>query len=312
MTAIMIFPLAATSAPTLEVEQALDFGILALRGNTTPSSLRVSATGNALGSGEMIPVGDAVAGEYRLSGFPSGIKLVISIDDGLLSEGGFGVPEFFQATAFEHPEEVFSDNNGQATFKLGGRLNNSANGNLYTDAPYTGDTQLHVQYWSQEAGGYLTFSETLSLTAQAQSTLTLDEVQPLSFGNLSARTHPSDTASLTLKPSGSLEKGVASQATLITLDGAQPGQIRVSGAAPNVSLSITPQAGSVLMRHTNPNLDGPRFIVRDFTTLPANTGRSDTKGELTIMVGATLQTEADPRPYAEGEYRGTYELAVSY
>ncbi|WP_181358847.1 DUF4402 domain-containing protein [Pseudothauera lacus] len=300
------------AAPALDVEQMLDFGILALRDNTTPSALRISAAGQAVSSGEIIVIGGARAGEYRLNGFPPGVRLRIEIDDGTLSEGGFGIPEFFLTTAFEHPEEVFSATSGEATFRLGARLQNSASGTLYADAPYSGSVQLHVQYWSPEAQGYLTFTETLEFSARVRSTLALEELRPLSFGALAAHSHPVDIATLTLSPAGTLESGTSSGARLTPLGGAQSGRIRVSGAAPNHMLHITPQAGSVLLSHTDPNINAPQFLARNFTTLPAGSGRSSANGELELAIGATLETLADPRPYLDGQYRGTYELTISY
>src|SRR5690606_21112562 len=106
------------AAPTLQSVTPLDFGVLAIRDNASVSALRLSPAGRLTASGEIIAIAGATPGEYRLSGFPPGVILRFEIDDVQLSQGGFGIPEFFGVTAWEFPETLVSNVSGEAVLML--------------------------------------------------------------------------------------------------------------------------------------------------------------------------------------------------
>ncbi len=301
------------AAPSVTEDVSLDFGILAVKNNDSVSTLRIASTGGVTSTGEAIPIGGAVRGEYRLSGFPPGVLLEVTLDDVSLSVGGGGLPEFLTVTRYEAPT-LISDTTGEARVPIGATLETSGSTVMYVDAPYYYSTQIRVRYWSEVAQGYLTHTDSVTISAQLQSALTLVEQQALSFGTLAAYSDPVLTATLTLAPGGGLTLGAAGgNARIIALGGTQVGVIQVSGAAPNNVVTITPQVGSVFISHVTEAGNSARLIVKDFVTSPASPGvLTDAAGELEIRVGATLETEATDKAFVEGIYNGTYSLSVSY
>lgn len=298
------------AAPDVTAEVPLDFGTLAVKNNATVGTLSVSTGGALTYSEQIAPIGGAVQGEYRLSGFPPGVLLELEWDDVNLSAGGGGLPEFLQVTGYTNPTLV-SDESGAALVPLGATLRTNGSGVMYVDAPYSGTTQVRVRYWSEVDGGYLTHFDSVTFSARVQSALTLLEDQALSFGTVAAWAESGNSATLTLAPNGALEASSAGDARLTPLGGAQVGVIRLTGAAPSHSVTITPEAGSIFLTHEIPG-DIARFIVRDFVTSPAGSGFTDASGELEIRVGATLETEQVDKPYENGTYSGEYSLTVSY
>lgn len=310
--ALLVAP-ALSAAPELETLHELDFGRVALSDNHSTAELRLSNQGNPASNAGFIVVGHGEAGEYRLQGLPPHTRLSLSFVGAPLSANGFGLPPFLQADNFLPPAELRTDASGSVEFRLGGHLYSDGSGQMYGDAPYRGQAQLLVNYWSPEAGREVLFTELIRVTAEIQNSLQVDELRLLSFGRLSAHSDPAHSASLILAPNGRLELGAsAGKARITPLGDAQSAQLRVSAAAPNQTLHIRVQGGSIELRHRSLGNRTPHFIVRDFTTLPAGSGRSNAKGELDIHVGASLETVADPRAYADGEYAGSYELEVSY
>jgi hypothetical protein len=119
---------------------------------------------------------------------------------------------------------------------------------------------------------------------------------------------------LTLLPSGSYTIAEPGDSRLVSLVKPNLGIIRVSGAAPNYSLSITPQVADVLLEHTVSPGTSPHIILSTLVTSPNQNGTVDANGELLIKIGGTLKTEltALPEIYPAGNYEGTYQLTVSY
>jgi len=301
------------AAPLVTAEVALDFGVLAVKANNSVSTLRVASSGAVTSTGDVIPIGGAVRGEYRLTGFPPGVLLDVELNDATLSAGGGGLPEFLTVTGYEIPA-LFSDGAGEALFPIGATLQTSGSTTMYIDAPYSDSTQFRVRYWSEADEGYLTHYDSVTISAQLQSSLTLAQQQALSLGTLAAYSDPVQTASLTLAPDGSLDLGAAGgSARLIPLGGAQVAVIQVSGGAPNNVVTITPEAGSIFVAHVTEGGNSARFVVKDFVTSPASpSALTDANGELEIRVGATLETEVTNKAFIDGNYSGTYSLTVAY
>ncbi|MFC1750716.1 DUF4402 domain-containing protein [Pseudomonadota bacterium] len=302
----------ANAAPDITADVPLDFGLVAVKNNDSVSTLSISHGGAVTFVGDVIPIGGAMRGEYNLTGFPANVMLDFTWIDGTLSAGGLGLPELLQVTDYENPVTM-SDTNGEASVPVGASLKTNGSSVMYGDATYTGDITVRVRYWSPPDVDYLIFQDTVVFTAELQSSINLIEDQVLTLGSVAAYTDPVLTATMVLGTDGKISSIVnAGTARITTLGGALAGVVRVSGAAPNYGVTITPEAGSIFLTHTLPG-DLARFIVKDFVTSPTNPdGRTDSNGDLVIKIGATLETEATSKIYENGTYNGTYDLTVSY
>lgn len=301
------------AAPELEVINELDFGLLALSDNSQVAALRLHDNGHSSSDSGFLVVASGESGEYRLKGLPPHTVLNLSFTSTRLSIGGFGRPPFFNVHDFMPPAQLLSDANGEAEFRLGAQLDSSGDGVPYADTTYLGRTQLQLRYWLDAAGREVSFTETLRLQVSVQNTLNIEELRPLSFGILSAHPHISDTARLQLAPGGELSSAPQnSQARIRALADFHSARLRVHGAAPFYPLQIRLQSEPIELRHSKLGSRSPHFIVRDFSSLPAGSGSSNAKGELDIHIGASLETIPSPLPYADGEYKGSYEVEVTY
>ncbi len=300
------------AAPAVMADVPLDFGVLAVKSNVTPSTLRVSSLGSVSFTGNVIPIGGAIRGQYRLTGFPPGVLLELQWDDATLSAGGGGLPEFLTVTNYENPTLV-ANAAGEALVAVGATLRTSASGVMYTDAPYSGTTQIRVRYWSQAMGGYLTYYGSVTFSARTRSAINITETQSLSFGRVAAYATPGAIAAMTLGVDGSINVVNAGSARITALGAAQIGLIHVTGAAPSYAVTITPESGNRFLTHVTEGLNAARFVAKNFVTSPSSPGaRTDAAGELQIKVGATLETELTNKAYINGIYSGTYALTVSY
>lgn len=131
-------------------------------------------------------------------------------------------------------------------------------------------------------------------TVVIYSVLSATQTQPLNFGIVGADT---SAGTVVLSPAGAVTSG-----TLKTLGAANAGAFTISGQA-STPLTITFGNGTV-------NNGGSSMAVDTFTstTVPANSS-TDTSGNLTLKVGATLHVGANQTP---GTYNGTYTVTVSY
>lgn len=293
------------------VDVPLDFGLLAVKSNLAVSTLLVAPSGAITFSGDILAIGGVLRGEYRMTGFPPNTPLEVTLDDASLSAGGLGLPELLLVTDYDSPS-VVTDALGEAQVLLGATLKTNASGVMYVDAPYSGLTLIHVRYWSSDVSNYLTLNESVSFSAELQTTINLVENQGLAFGTVAAYTDPALKATLTLATNGSVSVTSAGSARITPLGGAQVGVIQVAAGAPYAMVTITPEAGSIFLAHTVLGASAARFIARDFITNPPGSGVLDASGNLDILVGATLETEVTANAYAEGSYSGIYSLTVSY
>lgn len=303
----------AVSAPLIEEQQRLNFGKLALADNTTISRFTYPRTGNVSIQGSFVLISSGTLGRYQFSGFPAFSTLNVSINNTTLTANGSGIPEPLSVDDYDFGT-LITDAQGEAELTLGARLNTSGNSGSYGDAPYTGTTTLRVDYWQPDVSGYVFNTQIIDLEVELSSTLAINEVQQLNFGTLYASSSNTVQAVLTLSPSGSYSISEPGNTRLVSIVKPSQGVIQVSGAAPNYSLTITPQAGDVLLEHTTNPGSAPHFILSALVTSPDVTGTTDANGELLIKIGGTLKTEltASPEVYPSGQYQGTYQFTVSY
>ena len=309
---LLMSAFSAVAAPAIEQLRPLSFGTLGVPSNVSILSLVVQPNNNLQADPGLVVISAPETGMFRLTGFPPNVTLEVTVTDSELTAGGSGLPEKFTATQYT-TSSLFSGSEGTVDFPLGATLRTSGSGNNYIDAPYLGAATLSVRYWSSDAGGYLTAFESIELQAATQTSISLVEEQALYFGTLFARASSTHQAELTLAPSGAVNISNPGNSRLVQLSVARPGVLRVIGAAPNYTLSITPQAGTIELQHeTSPGL--PRLLVSDFVTLPSVSGVTNSQGELVLRVGATLRTAltASDEVYPPGRYSGTYEMTVAY
>jgi hypothetical protein len=301
----------AVSAPLIEEQQRLNFGILAVADNTIVSRFTYPRTGlNINIQGRFVLISNGSPGRYQFSGFPANTTLTVSLTNTTLSPSG--ISESLSVDNYDFGT-LFTDAQGDAELTLGGRLNTSGNSGSYADAAYSGSTTLRVDYWQPDVQAFVFNTQLIDLEVELSSTLAINQDQQLNFGTLFARSSNTGQAVLTLSPSGSYTISEPENSRLVSIVKPKQGILRVSGAAPNYSLTITPQAGDVLLEHTS-NGSAPHFILSALVTSPDLTGRTDANGELLIKIGGTLKTEltASPEIYPSGQYEGIYQLTVSY
>lgn len=310
----LLFSPVLLSAPLIEEQQSLDFGTLAVTANASVSRFTYPYTDNNLNiEGQLVLVQRGRPGHYSFSGFPANTPLTVSVTSTTLSAGGTGTPELLTIDDFSFAE-LTTNAQGEAELWLGGRLSTSGNGGDYVDAAYSGSTQLRVDYWQPAVSDYVFNTLIIDIDAAMQSTLSLTEQQPLDFGTLFARTSTTAQATLSLSPSGTYSVSEPDGSRLVSITKPQPAIVLVSGAAPSYNMTITPQAGDVLLQHTVSPGSSPHFILSDLITSPDGIGRTDENGELLINIGGTLKIEQTPsvEVYPAGVYEGTYQLTVSY
>jgi hypothetical protein len=304
---------AAISAPLIEEQQRLNFGTLAIADNTIVSRFTYPRTGNnIILSGSFVLFSRGSPGRYRLSGFPANTTISVSLNNTSLTANGIANSESLSVDDYDSSTLV-TDALGEAELTLGARLNTSGDSGSYSDADYSGTTTLRVDYFDPNVSGSIFNTQIIDLEAQLNSTLAINEQQQLNFGTLFAHSSNTAQAVLTLSPSGSYTISEPGNSRLVSIAEPKQSVLRVSGAAPNYSLTITPQVGDVLLEHTINPVSAPHFILT-LQTSPSGAGTTDANGELLIKIGGTLKTQqtALPQVYPSGQYQGTYQLTVSY
>lgn len=304
----------AVAQPLIEEQQRLNFGTLAISANASVSRFTYPRTGSNISiEGQFALIAIGSPGLYRFTGFPAYTALSISLNTTTLTALGGG---FFEPLTVDNYDfaELNTDAQGEAELSLGARLSTTGNGSSYVDAPYSSSTVLRVDYWQPDVRAFVFNTKTIELETELRSTLTINQEQQLNFGTLFAHSSNINQAVLTLSPSGSYTISEPGNSRLISLVKPAQGVLKVSGAAPNYNLTITPQVADVLLEHTISPGGAPHFILSDLVTSPVGTAMTDASGELLIKVGGTLKTEltASPTIYPSGQYEGTYQLTVAY
>ena len=304
----------AVAQALIDEQQRLDFGTLAIPTNSTVSRLTYPRTDTNLSiEGQFVLIDKGSTGQYRFTGFPSNTTLDVSLSTATLNANGIGVTEPLSVDNYDFTQ-LRTNSLGEAELTLGARLNTSGNGSSYEDSSYSGTAVLRVDYWQPDVSAYVFNTEIISLETELSSTLNIYEEQQLDFGTLFARSSNTSQAEMTLSPSGSYSITEPENSRLVSLVKPEQGILRVSGAASNYSLTVTPQVADVFLEHTENPGSAPHFILSDLLASPDGTGKTDENGELLIRLGGTLKTEltASPTNYPSGLYEGTYELTVSY
>lgn len=301
------------AAVTVTPQQSLNFGTVSIPVNDASSIVIPRNGSNPQVSGSMVVISPGNRGIYFVEGLPADTIVDVMVSDVFLTRGASDLPEALEVTDYTN-NELISNQAGEALLYLGATINTTNTGTPYHDAVYTASTPatLSLTYWSPDLQNFTTFNTPIDIEAAVTNTISLTEVQPLNFGTLFARTTLADQASLVLQANGNRSINNPGSSRIVEIAAATPAIVRVSGAAPQYTLTITPQVGSIELVRETPGIGIPRFVINNFVTLPDATGTTDTSGNLDIQVGATLTTEAVDTVYPSGRYTGTFSLTVDY
>ena len=297
--------------------QSLSFGTFSVRNNSEVSTVLIRRSGGPVVTGGARTVAilePGQPGHYRFDGLPAFIDVEVMVVT--LQNLSFGGQEFGERLILGDFTlgEVRADALGVAEFWLGASLRTSGTDEPYFEGPYIGSFEIKIRYWSPDDRLFVERDYGFEVLAELKSSVELEILQNLSFGSVSAFASTGGVASLTLSPTGSVSSSnpPGGGAKIVYLDGAQTGRVRVSGAAPYLSLNVTFEPAELLLESAS-GFDGARFTVRDFRQRPFSEGlKADANGNAEFSVGATLETELSDKLYVDAVYRGTVVISVDY
>lgn len=308
----MLGPSLAQAAPQIVALQRLDFGVLAITANGSPTSMTLSPQGNASYGNGLVYISAARPGHYRLSGYPAYTDLALTLAPAPLSLVS-GVPgeSLTVSVASSNPQILHTDQDGTVAFDLGATLTTSGSGLPYQDGAYLGHATLTLSF---DVGGQPQLSyQDIDVDLTLRSSLVLTEVQALTFGKLAVYASAADQASLTLATNGQITLASPGSARIVRFGGEMPATIRVTTGAANAPVSIQLPGSPIYLVHASQSSGIARLLVTDFVAQPATgNAKLDAQGALDFRVGATLRTEQTPNQYQDGLYSGTYLVTVEY
>jgi Domain of unknown function (DUF4402) len=141
---------------------------------------------------------------------------------------------------------------------------------------------------------------------------TLVQEQQLNFGTIGMRNTPG-AKTVTVEPDGDVVYGTD---VIAGTPRAQPGRYRITGLAPNMTMtfgvSMPPTDGGYEVDNATGLSNGPNtdFVIDTFTAT-TNTPSTSPTGEIMLYVGATLRI-ANGGTYGNGTYNGTLDITFNY
>ncbi len=297
------------AAPEIVTLQRLDFGVLAIRSNTTPSALTLSPIGTTTYD-NFVVISAPAPGRYRLTGYPAFTDISISmVASPVINISGAPGETLTVTTAVTRPLTVRTDINGRVEFDLGASLTTS--GNPYQDGVYAGQAGLTLNF--EVAGEPQFTNHAIDVDVALRTTLALTELEQLAFGKLVAFSSETDQASLKLEPNGQITLTNAGNAKIVRFGNESLAIFKVTSGATYTPVTITLPASTVYLTHQSQSADVARFEVVDFVSLPASANaKLDANGALEFRIGATLKTESTPKRFQDGVYTGSYLIDVTY
>lgn len=312
---LMLFGLASTSVfadPQILTLQRLDFGILAIRANATPSTLTLSPQGSANYGSAFVTIATGTPGRYRLTGYPAFTDISVSMSASTINLAS-GVPgeSLTVATAITKPLALRTDINGQVDFDLGASLTTSGSNVLYQDGVYVGHAGLTLTFNVAEVAQFSI--QPIDVDVVLRTNLAVAESAKLNFGRLVVFSSAADQASMNLAPNGQVSIHNPGAAKILRFGSETPAIFQVTTGAAYVPVTLTLPSGTVYLTHQSLSSDVARLLVTDFVSLPTSANaRLDANGALEFRVGATLRTEQTAKRYQDGVYSGAYLLDVEY
>ena len=300
------------AAPDIVTLQRLDFGVLAIRSNTTPSALTLSPIGTTTYDNSFVVISTPAPGRYRLTGYPAFTDISISMAASpVIYTNGLPGETLTVSAAITRPLTVRTDINGRVEFDLGASLTTSGNISPYQDGVYAGQAGLTLNF--DVAGAPQFTNHAIDVDLVLRTTLTLTEMEQLAFGKLVAFSSATDQASMKLEPNGQITLTNAGNAKIVRFGNESLAMFKVTSGAAYTPVTITLPASTVYLTHHSQSTDVARFEVIDFVSLPTSANaKLDANGALEFRVGATLKTELTPKRYQDGVYTGSYLIDVTY
>ncbi len=186
---------------------------------------------------------------------------------------------------------------------------------------------LSVAYTSGQAWAQPTYdldsgtAIVVDVTAGVDNTVDLAVVD-MDFGNIGVTSDAVDQATMVLSTAGAITEDTAGAAHLVSDDNTgTAGSLAITNAFPTQEIYVdysNPTAlACALCAAPNPTL--AIVEISDDLTTPGNlsgpvTGNEATSagGALTILLGASIQTEATADNYLTGAYAGSFEVRMAY
>lgn len=304
----------STSASILvEETRPLHFGTLAVPTNTAPEHITLHLNEQHSASSGIVIINKPRLGLFEVSGLPANVSANLSFTSTPLTYLGTGGGEGLTLSSFEVPH-LFTSPTGTLQFQVGATATSSGTSLGYSNGDYAANARLTLRYWSPNDNQYREHYYEFTPTARMQVGVNLTEEQPLHFGTLFITSDPHNESELEVPPSGNNTRvSNSGNARIVPITAAQPGVLKVTGAAANYQVSISLPSSEVELKHSS-NTQAPSLWIKDFQSSPSATGITDVNGELTIRIGATLRTALTPvqAVYPEGRYIGSYTVTVSY
>ena len=141
-------------------------------------------------------------------------------------------------------------------------------------------------------------TDNATVAADIITVITLTNRSGMVFGDISASNTP---GTIVLNPDGSRQ--ATGGASFSSTAGSGPAVFDVAGE-PNTTYAITLPITVIL---TEPN--GGSMVVNDFTSQPDGTGLTDTGGQQSLFVGATLNVGSNQ---ITGSYSGIMSVTIGY
>jgi hypothetical protein len=285
-----------------------DAGRYALRNNSAPSAVTLSRFGAQPG-GEFIWLAAGQLAAIKVSGLPPWHDITLVEQSATLRNADGPTLTLNQLTPT--PLALRSNGEGELNLTIGATLTSSGNGTPYPDGNYCAGLTLRFEFTTN--AGVQHISGEVEACITLQTTLELINVQPLDFGRWVAIAHPTNQASATLTPRGTLSPQQQGAARLIPYgSGSRPGSFTISGAARFAAISVTPPEGEILLTHAANPAGSARLILRDITLHPASGAKTDENGAITFAIGGTLATELTHQRYADGLYSAEFTVNIEY
>lgn len=300
------------AAPAINTLQRLNFGVLAISANSSPSQVTLSPQGNVVYGNNMVFVASATPGRYRLTEYPAFTDITVTMPSTTVNlVSGTPGESLTVSAAVSHPLTLRTDMNGMVEFDLGATLTSSGSGLPYADGIYISQPTLTLNF-SLESVPQVSYQD-IEIDLELRTTLALNEIQGLDFGRLAVFSSATDQASLTLSPSGVISINNAGSARIIRFGNETPGTFRISTGAAFASVTLTLPSGTTYLTHQSQLPSVARFLVNNFVSSPTpGNAKLNAQGALEFQLGATLSTELTGNPFQDGLYSGTFLIDVEY
>lgn len=163
---------------------------------------------------------------------------------------------------------------------------------------------------------YIVVFAALAGLAAPAGAQTITEVHQLSFGEFAVRANNTVPAALTVTP----DNDTFGDYEFVVMAPGQRGEYLFTGFPPDVSFFLgvdlpnPPSEGGVVLDNATDASGGagPVFTLTDLTIADGGVMVSDSAGEATLYIGATLRNSGDGQRYNGGVYNGTYNITIYY